>query len=215
MKKTLIILFLVLFIVFNLSAAVKCKINSFDSITVMSYNAKLDETSTALSLTSLSIPILFAFTENSLKDKFTVGLMYAETIALTYGLKELGKNLINRDRPYTYFENHPSFGEDDIRSFPSGHTALSFASASFTSYVFSLFYSDSNWRIPVTLISFSSAITIAVLRVYSGSHFLTDVIAGALMGSIIGITIPLLHTLNTEDVSLSASPFHLAFNFNF
>ena len=111
-----------------------------------------------------------------------------------------------------YYDNPPQEEESKWnKSFPSGHTTLAFASASFTSYVFGKYYPDSKWRIPVSLSLYTLATTTALLRVSSGNHFLTDVLAGALIGTLCGLTIPMLHTLNNK-ASVSLTPFALLFS---
>lgn len=59
-------------------------------------------------------------------------------------------------------------------SFPSGHTVSSFAAA------FSVFIYNKKWSIPV----FVLAALVAFSRVYIYVHFLTDILAGALVGLI-------------------------------
>ena len=83
-------------------------------------------------------------------------------------------------------------------SFPSGHTVLAFSGATFASYVFSKYFSDSPWKYAVTAASYSIAAATAVFRVAGGKHFLTDVLAGAALGTAIGFVVPWLHTLKAE-----------------
>jgi undecaprenyl-diphosphatase len=120
--------------------------------------------------------------------------MYAEAFMLTYGTKDILKKIINRNRPYTYFGTIPSGLEDDYHnSFPSGHTSLAFMSAGFLTSTLLKDYPDSRWKMPVISISYSMAVAVAVNRIRSGSHFLTDVIAGATIGSLYGYLVPALH----------------------
>ena len=44
----------------------------------------------------------------------------------------------------------------------------------------------------------------ALLRIYSGRHFPSDVAVGALVGSAIGVTVPLLH--RRQDVAVTGWP---------
>jgi membrane-associated phospholipid phosphatase len=82
---------------------------------------------------------------------------------------------------------------DYYNSFPSGSTALAFLSAGFLSAAFSAEYPDSKWRIPVTAGVYALAAAVAACRIVTGSHFLTDVFAGAAIGSLYGLVIPMLH----------------------
>lgn len=180
-------------------------LNFLDRSAIFQYNATLDKAGTLSTLALLAAPGAFIFTtENSL----TYGLMYFETIATTYGLKELCKNLVVRQRPYLYSADYPAQeleNGDYNRSFLSGHTALAFASATYLTTVLTADFKNSAFRFPVIVASYTLASAIATTRVLSGNHYLTDVFAGALLGSLCGLAIPLLHTINSNtDGTLSA-----------
>lgn len=182
-------------------------VNSFDRPFMFEYNKTLDKTATALDFSLLLTPSIIALGGNSQISTLTV--MYAETILSSWAIKEVLKNTIERSRPYMYYDNPPIEEKDKWnKSFPSGHTTIAFAAASFTSFVFSKYYPDSKWKLPLEISLYTIAGTTAVLRVLSGNHFVSDVLSGALIGTLCGIGIPLLHTINTD---VSISPFSLAF----
>lgn len=88
---------------------------------------------------------------------------------------------------------------------------MAFTGAAFTQALFSLRYPDSPYRIPVTASAWTLAAATAVLRVASGNHFVTDVLAGALIGSFYGFAVPYVCSLfNTDEqndgVVLSVGP---------
>lgn len=191
----------------------KTNVNRFDALTMRSYNRPLSTASTITTAASLAMPTVLLSAPSS--EYLKIGIMYAETVALTYGIKELVKLTVVRQRPYLYSEGYPEDkvqSGDSHKSFLSGHTALAFAGASFTSYVFCKYNPESKWKIPVIATSYSLATATAVLRVESGNHFATDVLAGALLGAAIGYGIPALHTLLTDkDTEGTQPPFSLAF----
>lgn len=88
------------------------------------------------------------------------------------------KNLVARTRPYdlnTGIEIIAKKPRD--YSFPSGHTAVSFAAT------FALYFSNAKkWWI----ISLILSIMIAISRLYLYMHFPTDVLAGVVMGILCG-----------------------------
>jgi undecaprenyl-diphosphatase len=83
-------------------------------------------------------------------------------------LAALGKGLVARHRPFVHQLGPPT----TTHSFPSGHSATSFACAT----VLSAF--APRLRVPL----FVLAALIALSRLYNGDHFPLDVLAGALLG---------------------------------
>ena len=83
-------------------------------------------------------------------------------------LAELIKNVVPRHRPFEHQLGPPS----TTHSFPSGHTATSFACATVLSH-----YAP-RYRIPF----FVLATLIGLSRVYNAMHYPTDVLAGAVLG---------------------------------
>lgn len=231
-------------------------LNFLDRIAVFGYNDALDKASTIATVGILATPLVYAIAkgnvfkgdvpkgsafhgDSSSSDgvfngdmssngdaMWGYGLMYLETIAMTYGLKELAKNIVVRERPYVYGSDVPASEFDNgdyCRSFPSGHTALAFASATFLTMVMGFDDSDSTWRIPVCVGSYAAALGVAAMRVLSGNHYITDVLAGALVGAACGIVVPLLHLGNSSSGSVSngsslrigVAPTGVAFGFSY
>jgi membrane-associated phospholipid phosphatase len=170
-------------------------INGFDSPLMFPYDNNLDTAGDVIMYTLLALPIIPMIGNIRERDVLlTYGIMYAEAFMLTRGTKDILKTVINRNRPYSYFGPVPSGLEDDyFNSFPSGHTSLAFMSAGFLTSVFLHDYPDSKWKTPVISMSYSMAAITAVNRIWSGSHFLTDVLAGAAIGSLYGYLVPALH----------------------
>ena len=90
-------------------------------------------------------------------------------------LAELGKAIVGRHRPF-----ETQLGpKSNAHSFPSGHTATAFACAT----VLSSFVP--RWRVPL----FVLATLIGLSRIYNGMHYPTDVLAGALLGGLVGLVV--------------------------
>jgi membrane-associated phospholipid phosphatase len=183
----------------------KDDINAFDRGLMFSYNKPLDITSDYGVYALLTLPVISLV--GQIKDKeawLTYGIMYTEAFFLTFGTKELLKNAIIRYRPYMYNGGIPDGKEDDYyNSFPSGSTALAFLSAGFLSATFSAEYPDSSWKIPVIAGVYTLATGIATCCIVSGSHFLTDVLTGAAIGSLYGWVIPLLHKRQNNENNIT------------
>jgi len=92
---------------------------------------------------------------------------------------QIPKHLIGRPRPrwahQDAFEFGPSF-QGGLDAFPSGHSAASFAVAA----VMARYYPRGTW------LWYGAAFFVAVSRVVRGSHFLTDALAGATLGFLVG-----------------------------
>ncbi len=128
------------------------------------------------------------------------GAMYAETLGIAVGFSLSLKSVVFRYRPYAYSAAPAAFANPDIvNSFPSNHTTLAFASAIFAGYVFDSSHPDSPYRWAVWGAGLSLATTTAVLRVLSGDHFLSDVVAGAALGAACGFIVPRLHTIGAGE----------------
>lgn len=193
-------------------------VNKFDSVLMQPYSKALDLTGTATqTLTLLSPVFLYVASPTAY---LRISAEYVETIALAYGIKELCKSTVSRARPYMYFENAPEKyikNGDWDDSFCSGHTTLSFASAAFTTFMFCKYLPESKLKIPAICTSYALAATTAALRLASGNHFVTDVIAGAAIGSAVGVLVPLLNTLwetpkINENTEVAMSPLGVTFS---
>ena len=115
---------------------------------------------------------------------------------ITYGVNSIVKGLTSRVRPFVYNKHAPLEKKLDSnvkRSFYSGHTAQSFASAVLTSKLFSDYFPNSDWQGIVWGTSLLSASYVGYLRYLAGKHFPSDVIVGAIMGSVAGYLVPYLH----------------------
>lgn len=207
--------------IFGQDAFNLAEVNSFDQLFALPYNKSLD---TAGSITAaVSFLSSAALLAAPVEDYWKIGLSYGETMLLAYGAKELTKHLVNRPRPYMYFEGASqqeieSGDWDD--SFVSGHTTLSFAAATFTSFVFCQYFPNSPWKIPIIATSFTLAAVTAGLRIASGNHFITDVLAGAVLGSAIGFLVPWVNSFwlmpsLSKNYTGTISPMGFSFRINF
>lgn len=111
---------------------------------------------------------VFALNAFGVKGKHNwkdAGLIYGTSIAITtafvFPLKKITK------------ETRPDFSGNN--SFPSGHTAIAFASAEFLRQE----YKDDPW---IGYAGYAVATATGILRMYNNKHYLGDVLAGAGFG---------------------------------
>ncbi|MDR1095557.1 MAG: phosphatase PAP2 family protein [Spirochaetaceae bacterium] len=170
-------------------------VNPFDRPFMFPYNKSLDFASDYGVYGMLLLPALSVLPNiREPGTLLTYGIMYAEAFFLTAGTKNLLKNAIIRYRPYLYADGVPSGKETDYHnSFPSGSTAYAFLAAGFLSATCAYEFPESRWKIPVIAGSYTLAAGVASMRILSGSHFLSDVLTGAAIGTLCGWLIPALH----------------------
>ena len=133
----------------------------------------------------------WSYTGNSrLKNAALVSLeSEIVSMASVFVIKEVaGRAPPNQNKGATHFR---PFSKDD--SFPSGHAAASFATAA----VFADRYEQ-----PVRGIAYGLASAVAAARVYSDKHFASDVVAGGLLGWVIGKALSARHRYLDSDIEI-------------
>jgi undecaprenyl-diphosphatase len=91
---------------------------------------------------------------------------------ISTGLVHLIKRRVKRDRPVRHTEVRFLVPKTEHGSFPSGHTATTFALAAVLAWYFPV------WAVPLLVLG----AVIGYSRVYVGVHFLSDVAAAAAIG---------------------------------
>jgi undecaprenyl-diphosphatase len=171
------------------------RINPFDRAAVFPWSRAPDVASDITQAAAVAAPALLALGASS-RDWLDIGVMYFEAAAIAYGVKNILKLAMNRYRPYLYSDHPPAeliAGGEYADSFPSGHATMAFAGATFFTYMFGYYHPGSSWIFPVAVGSYGLAAATAVLRVTSGNHFMTDVLAGAAIGTLSGFLVPFFH----------------------
>jgi len=167
-----------------------------DRQAVNNWNPEMAKNSDYLLGGIMMLPALAMFDRDTREQGGVILFMYAEVIATTGIATAAIKGWSERARPYVY-NNAVALDErisqSSMRSFVSGHTALAFGAASFVSTTYADLHPDDPMRWAVLIGSFGLASTVGYMRVESGQHFPTDVIAGAALGTLIGWGIPALH----------------------
>jgi membrane-associated phospholipid phosphatase len=123
-----------------------------------------------------AIGILFAFIDPDNGDDWLIaGILGPVSIGLNFVVK-----LIVR-RPRPVLEGLPPLGgAPSSLSFPSAHATASFACATAMTRI-----------APEAALLFVLAFAIAACRRYLGMHYPSDVLAGAILGTALGLVVPL------------------------
>lgn len=150
-------------------------------------------------------PVLSGFRESSVQTGLADGILYAESMALTFAATDVVKMAVRRPRPFAYrdaeaHKGDPSFiaSTDSGVSFFSGHAAITAAVGATATYL-AFARSPHSARPWITLVLAAGLSTfVSIERVRAGAHFPTDVIAADIAGAGIGVVVPHLH--RTEDI---------------
>ena len=67
---------------------------------------------------------------------------------------------------------------------------MAFAAAGFSTYLLLQGYPKTAWYLPLVVADYGLAFLTASYRVYSGVHFVSDVLAGAVLGTLCGFLLP-------------------------
>lgn len=166
------------------------------------------------------VPVLF---DGRWSQAGTLGVILAETAAFTFGVTNLTKVATGRRRPYLYNDGFTVDERAELAresgqgtlSFPSGHTSLAFAAATFLSTTYADIHGPTRASKWIWASSLGVASLVGVARVQGGKHFRTDVIVGAAVGAAIGHLIPRLHRVGASPVDLVATPRYLGLRVSF
>ncbi len=151
-----------------------------------------------------------------------MALLSLETLAVSGALQGVTNVFVSRERPYGQYCDTPDLPSNAIdctstshyRSFFSGHSAFSFTGAALV--CFNHFDNEllgGPWDAASCVTVYALAATTATFRVIGDVHYASDVITGALMGTLVGYGVPLLHrrhpdfnTVTTTGVVMKVVP---------
>jgi len=123
----------------------------------------------------------------------STALLSLESFLLASAIVRIPKTLVGRDRPDIASDQFQFKGPFHGNSFPSGHTTAVFSVAS----VIATQYRDTKW-VPVA--AYSVASMVGLSRIYDNKHWLSDVVAGAAIGTLVGNLVS--HRTSTSKLSI-------------
>lgn len=169
---------------------------------------------------STVLPVFLLAGNRTRKDAGKLGILFAETMAINYGLTNIIKATSLRPRPYVFEEGlDPAtiIRSNDRSAFLSGHTSVSAAGGFFFARAFSDYYPDSKLKPAVWALGAGLPALTGYLRFRAGQHYPSDIIAGYVLGATVGYLVPTLHKKPIGGKGFTLSPtgngVHLAYRF--
>jgi membrane-associated phospholipid phosphatase len=135
-------------------------------------------------------------------------VIMGEAVLVDGALDEVVKLAVQRPRPRVYTNLPGELAKpDNYLSFYSGHTSTAFAAGMSYATTFALRHPDSPWRWVIYGGAAVAGSAVGSLRVLAGRHFTTDVLAGALAGTVVGLAVPRLHRRRALSVAVGPGGF--------
>jgi len=136
-------------------------------------------------------------------------LILAEVLAISGAMHQVVRFAVRRPRPFMYVAGKYAEDRDAIGStlsFYSGHTSIAFAMATAGAYLYTIRNPRSRYAALVWTGALLGAGAVGYSRVAAGRHFWTDAIAGAVVGTAVGLLVPALHLKKKRKVKLTLGP---------
>lgn len=129
-----------------------------------------------------------------------MALIDAEVTLLTLGASQLTAHAVGRERPFGRTcgididdDSAQCVENDRYLSFFSTHASLTFAMAAVTCAHHNALHLSGNHPWIACVTGFTAAAATAVSRIVADQHYATDVMTGAVVGTLIGFAVPAAH----------------------
>jgi membrane-associated phospholipid phosphatase len=169
-----------------------------DRKTIHYHNRTADQVSTIMLFLSFSSFAVPAIDPNMRKDYGTYAVINGETVFSGLSIYGSFKNTVNRPRPFMCAPDDPycdKYVKSSTASFPSGHVTMSACNAFYTAKIINDNSNNTGLKIATWSTAALYPAVVGLLRIKSGKHYPTDVIAGYIIGAAAGILIADVHQI--------------------
>ncbi len=176
-------------------------INHFDRSATHQWNTKIAVASDVGWIGAMSLPALLFIDKKARNEYGSLLTMWSETFLATMSITALVKNTVNRPRPYVYNPDvslSEKLKKDATASFFSGHTSMTSSSCFFTAKVYADMHPNSRFKPLMWTGAALLPATVGLFRYKSGKHYLTDILTGYAIGTLVGILVPQLHKIKNK-----------------
>lgn len=174
-------------------------INNFDINATYNWNTNAAKWSDGLMFVAMASPLILLAGKNSRSDFGRVAAISSQVFVVNTGLTFITKELVKRNRPFTYNPDaplHKKMEKDATSSFFSGHTSTTAAMSFAFAQMHTDYYPNSRVKPVVWFSAATMPMIVGILRNRGGKHFWSDIIVGYLVGAATGIIIPRIHRVD-------------------
>jgi hypothetical protein len=165
-------------------------VNSFDRHAISWQSDAAEQIGNFAVVATVAAPIMLDIVDLKAKEPIIEDVVVlAEALSISGALVSVVKAAVQRPYPRTY----AGFDVQDrtnYASFYSGHTAIAFTSL--TVAAMTVARRHHRYALPWTIAVVGGS-AVGLNMILSGWHFPTDVIVGAVMGTVVGVGVPILH----------------------
>lgn len=184
-------------------------VNFLDRSATYNWSPGMAEASDWVLYASVAAPASLLLSSKIRPDLFQIGVLFSESVFLTYGLTSFTKSITARARPYAFNPEVSWEEKADINtrlSFFSGHTAMMATITFFSAKVFMDYHIGSDYKTHIWIAASVAPVAVGFLRYKAGKHFPTDIMFGYAVGAMIGYFVPHLHKYRIGKARFTLSP---------
>ena len=168
-----------------------CRVSALDCVATTRFSATANTASDMIFVAALALPVAFELGRGFDDESPRRGIAYGGALGVTALTAAVFKIAFQRDRPYTYNTDpavvaYTAHARGRDHSFFSGHTSLVYAALTSGAVLYNPTSHSERARLGLWVSAGALGGATGVLRIRAGQHFPSDVLTGALVGTVFG-----------------------------